>query len=374
MVFGLLNSIKTAPPAKNLGITLPELTTDLVTNYGSNWTRVTEIPGVEGTTYAFLCCGISGLGQYQVVPTYNTNGIYVSNNYGVSWNLKNTADLYKSAYISYSGKYIFILTWSSKMYTSINFGVSFSVSTITPMPKYYFYSQDETYHGYISSTDKLNISSNSGTSFAIPSILTSSAISNAVFSQNGKYQLAIDGTSIYVSRNFGILYSSVASGLNLLPSVSMSLDGKYMFVTTNPTLKYSNDFGVTWNNSSGSVYSNILYCSYTGKYVCLMTSTNIYISSNYGVSFSITYTGSNIRGMKMSLDGKYLIMVNTSSTDVIISKNYGVSWTTTPTGMTASPNNNNWKNLDISADGKYMLFSTNIGTSGYTNYVYKSAN
>jgi len=356
---------------------LPGLTTDSVTNYGGNWTNST-IPTVTATDYSFLSSGMSGLGQYQVVPTYNLNGIYVSSNYGSTWTKTGTiVDSYYSVYISYSGKYMIIMTYSDKMYKSTDFGASFSVAFASLRPGYYFFSQNETYHGYVSSTSRLNISSNSGTSFAIPSALSSVSILNygipAVFSQDGKYQLAISATNIYVSKNNGSTYTSNLSGLTGLNAVAMSLDGQYMFVNSSPSLRYSSDFGVTWNVSTGVTGANTLECSYPGKYVSLKTATDIYISSDFGATFTSKYNSTNIYSKIMSLDGKYLIVTKITDTNLLISKDYGQSWTTVTTNITAT-SNTNYLFPGLSADGKYMLLGTNIGTTGYNNYVYRSAN
>jgi hypothetical protein len=382
MFFGSLNGIKPPPPAKILSITLPGLTTDSATNYGGNWTNST-ISTVTAPNYSFLGSGISGLGQYQVVPTYNLNGIFVSNDYGSTWSLKSSVvDLYFTVYISYSGKYVFIPTFTGKMYKSTDFGANFSVA-FDPKPNYYFFSQNETYHGYISSTNRLNISSNSGTSFSIPSALSSVSIISAAFSQDGKYQLAISSTNIYVSNNLGVTYTSKLGGLSglsstLTPSfgvgVAMSLNGQYMFVNSSTILRYSNDYGLTWIDSSGVTGSNTLECSYTGKYVSLRTTTNVYISSDFGATFTSKYNSTNISGKRMSLDGKYLIVVNTGNTNMQISKNYGESWTTVTTGINAAGTGNNFLSPNLSADGKYMLLATNINLTNATNYVYRSAN
>ena len=351
---------------------MPGLTTDSVTNYGGNWTNST-VPTVTATSYCFLSSGISGLGQYQVIPTYNRNGIYISNDYGSTWSKYSLVDKYFATYISYSGKHMLISTHTNNTYMSRDFGVSFA-NWFSPKVNYYFFSQDETYHGYISSTSILNISSNSGVSWVNPSSLSSVSILSAAFSQNGKYQLAISATNIYVSSNSGASYASKLSGLTGLNEVTMSLDGKYMFVNSSTSLRYSSDFGGTWNVSSGVTDATNLECSYPGKYVSLKTSTNIYISSDFGASFSSTYSSTNIWDKKMSLDGKYLIVVNTGDTTMQISKNYGQSWTTVSTGINAAGAGNNYTFPNLSADGKYMLLTTNINLMNATNYVFKSAN
>ena len=381
MPWNIFNTLKT-PAAKILSITLPGLTTGSATNYGGNWTNST-IPTVTAPNNSFLGSGISGLGQYQVVPIYDLWGIYVSNNYGSSWTRTSfDVDKYFTVYISYSGKYVFIPTFTDKMYKSTDFGANFSVAFASARPNYYFFSQNETYHGYISSTNRLNISSNSGTSFAIPSDLSSVSIISAAFSQDGKYQLAISSTNIYVSNNLGVTYTSKLGGLSgLRPTntpfgvgVAMSLNGQYMFVNSSTSLRYSNDFGLTWIDSSGVTGSIILECSYTGKYVSLRTGTDVYISSDFGATFTSKYNSTNISGKRMSLDGKYLIVVNTGNTNMQISKNYGESWTTVTTGINAAGPGNNFLSPNLSADGRYMLLATNINLTNATNYVYRSAN
>ena len=273
---------------------------------------------------------------------------------------------------------MFILSFTDKMYKSTDFGASFSVAFASLRPGYYFFSQNETYHGYVSSTSRLNISSNSGTSFAIPSGLSSVSILNygipAAFSQDGKYQLAISTTNIYVSNNNGSTYTSNLGGLTGLRQVAMSLDGQYMFVSSSTSLRYSSDFGVTWNVSTGITSGFTLECSYTGKYVSIRPPGNIYMSSDFGATFTSIYSSTNIWEKKMSLDGKYLIVTNSTNTNLLISKDYGQSWTTPiTTGIPASATTN-YVFPNISADGKYMLVYTNIGTAGYNNYVFRSAN
>ena len=380
MPWNIFNTLKT-PAAKILSITLPELTTDSETNYGGTW-RDAGVQQVTGPNFSYLSSGISGLGEYQVAPIYNSNGIYVSNNYGSTWSLNSSVvDYYFNVYISYSGKYVFIQTFTDKMYKSTDFGASFSVAFASARPNYYFFSQNETYHGYISSTNRLNISSNSGSSFAIPSDLSSVLIVSAAFSQDGKYQLAISSTNIYVSSNLGVTYTSILGGLSGLSSttssslgVAMSLNGQYMFVNSSTSLRYSSDFGLTWNLSSGVTGANTLESSYTGKYVSLITGTDVYISSDFGATFTSKYNSTNLLKKKMSLDGKYLIVVNTGNTYIQISKNYGQSWTTVTTGINAAAGNNNYLSPNLSADGRYMLLAININSSGATNSVFRSAN
>ncbi len=195
----------------------------------------------------------------------------------------------------------------------------------------------------------------------------------AAVSQTGKYQISISSTNIYVSSDFGVSFISVLGSLIGLSDCAISLDGKYMYVNSSSSLRYSSDFGITWNISAGVSAADTLICNYTGKYVSVKTTTNIYISSDYGVTFTSKYSGTGIWRYKMSFDGKYIMMVNTSTTNVIVSNDYGETWSTKITGMTASPNNNNWLTPAISADGKYMLFCSNMGTSGYSLYAYKSA-
>jgi hypothetical protein len=355
MVFGALNSIKAPPPAKTI-------------IFGNNWAN-SGVPA-QLRPASFLGIGMSGLGQYQVAPIYNSTGIYVSNNYGATWTLNSSVvDGYYDAYISYSGRYVFVPTYTNKMYKSTNFGVSFTLEFSSSRPKLYYFSQDETYHGYISSTNVLNISSNSGTSFTS----SLSSIVGACFSQNGQYQLAVSSTNINVSSNYGASYTSIVSGLTSLSEIAMSLDGKYMFALTSTVLKYSSDFGATWNDSTGVTGANDLQCNDTGRYVSLKTTTDVYVSSNFGVSFTSKYNSTNIWNKEISLDGKYLIVTKNTTTQLEISNDYGETWITRTTGIPASASTN-YIFPKLSTDGRYMMLGTNIGTAGFYNYVYVSAN
>lgn len=344
------------PPAKNVVI------------FGNNWTN-SGVPA-QLKPAGFLGVGVSGLGQYQVAPIYNLTGIYVSNNYGVTWTLNSSVvDGYSNVHVSYSGKYMIVPTFTANLYKSTNFGASFTLEVGSSRTRFYFFSKDEVYHGYISNTYVLNISNNSGTSFTT----SLSSIVRGCFSQNGQYQLAISATNIYVSSNYGVAYASIVSGLTGLNEVAMSSDGKYMFALSSTVLKYSSDFGATWNDSTGVTGGNYLQCDDTGKYISLKTTTDVFVSSDFGVSFTSKYNSTNIFSKQISLDGKYLIVTKDTTTQLQISNDYGETWITRTTGIPASASNN-YIFSNLSTDGKYMLIGTNIGTDGFYNYVYRSAN
>ena len=71
-------------------------------NSGNTWTK--SIDGISG----FRAVAMSSNGQYQI--TYNSNGIYTSNNYGLSWELKLQKSFIKDLDISTNGQYQTFIT------------------------------------------------------------------------------------------------------------------------------------------------------------------------------------------------------------------------------------------------------------------------
>ena len=122
--------------------------------------------------------------------------------------------------------------------------------------------------------------------------------------------------------------------------VGMSADGKYQFVVLSTNqVKYSTNFGVSWNTSSGTSGTiNRLAVSSTGQYVSLAVPANLpYISSNYGVSFIasgflLIGSSGDATDICMSSNGQFQLSVYGDAINV--SQNYGKSWVT---GFTVDP-------------------------------------
>jgi hypothetical protein len=95
-------------------------------NSGIEWTK--PINGISG----FRAIAMSSNGQYQI--TYNSTGIYTSNTYGSSWELKLQNSLIQDLDISTNGQYQTFITFK-EIFNSIDYGNTWtSINNYIPLP------------------------------------------------------------------------------------------------------------------------------------------------------------------------------------------------------------------------------------------------
>ena len=79
-------------------------------------------------------------------------------------------------------------------------------------------------------------------------------------SKSGQYQTAISNSTLYVSNNYGLTWSSPITS-DYLIDIAISSSGKYQLVYSNLrytyTFRYSSDYGVTWNDVNENNYLNL---------------------------------------------------------------------------------------------------------------------
>ena len=302
----------------------------MVNNFGGNWNELSTDNNINWSSVA-----ISESGQYQTAVSSgsNTGLIYVSNNFGISWNPYNNL-LYdwKSIAISSTGQYQTALIDNGSIYISNNYGVLWSLV--------------------------------SGTSNTWTSICMSSSGQNQLAVTSGNLGL------IFVSSNYGLNWQQVNVITGNFISASLSSSGQYQTVVsqgTNGLIYISSDFGVSWNSNSSVVNDwQSVSISQTGQYqtICAQYSNNIYISNNYGASWNpilITSSYSNFYSVSVSGNGQYQsAVVNGIGGLIYISNNYGVNWSYV-SNITAG----NWTSVAVSTNGQYILTSS----SGYQLYL-----
>lgn len=162
-------------------------------------------------------------------------------------------------------------------------------------------------------------------------------------SRDGQYVLVgtynTTGGLVYISANGGSSFTNVALTTNTSQNifgVAVSADGRYMYATTSEnTIKYSNDYGASWNTSSnasgGSTISNPvkICCSATGQIVACTSTTGFFSSWNFGTSFRSNNYGSssaiNLTDCCMSANGQFVLKCYLTGS-VGYSDNFGRDW------------------------------------------------
>jgi cytoskeletal protein CcmA (bactofilin family) len=256
----------------DLGYTL------LSVDYGSTWTNITTIPGIQ---YA---ASMSPDGRYMLLSN-NDKEIYRSTNYGTSW---------------------------TKIYT-IGDGTIYNACVSTT-------GQVITMYAIVGSAGQFYYSVNGGSTF------TAIDISGNVSIQSNM-AMSADGTYVLFGNNAGLLYKGVLSGSTYTltsqnisaTNVAMSSNGSKMYYTSSNTIYKSTDYGSTWSPltttdvSGSTIYANYLACSSDGQTIVTTSysSQPVWVSTNGGSTFAKTATNpANLNwynGIALSGDGKYFL-------------------------------------------------------------------
>jgi len=193
-------------------------------DYGNTWNPKFSVP--NNGNLVNLC--VSSDGKFQVTNTYVGgpgseglfSGLYISKDYGETWSGANIGvGSYTSVGMSADGKYI---TLSA------------------------FFTQG----GVV-------ISNNSGTSFNILTVSPNAAFIDISVSNDGKYQSIVDGASngrIWISDNYGSSWNPkgpILESPKRWYNIDMNGDGKYQIANGISELYGSNDYGNTWSQRDG---------------------------------------------------------------------------------------------------------------------------
>lgn len=293
--------------------------------------------------------GISYTGQYQTIkysraPAPIDNKIYYSSDYGNTWNTTTiTAPLWVNStnlVMSLDGsKQLFgdISSSSGNLYISINYGVSWnllvSFGTLFSIPYCPISSCAINGNGtiitavYAASPGIIFQSFNSGVSWTSTTVLIDMESTFNVMSSDGTYQVIVpnnsSGVFVYDS---SISFSWIKNNSPTLPnliysSVCISSDGTIQSVASGTSIYTSTNKGNTWTLTFNSVFNiTRLYCDNSGKnQVATSYDGGIYLSTNYGMTWNLQETPSNVtvpyfKFAVLSGDGKYEILSLTNNT------------------------------------------------------------
>jgi hypothetical protein len=274
-------------------------------SYGTTWVT-NPGTGLPGSSFSNATVVMSGTGQYILCGDSSTRGVFLSSNFGNNWGQLGTAQGFPA-------------TVTSTLNLYVASGGQYMAFPYVP-------------------TGFLWISSNSGAYWYNSNRSVGAQLAMITISGNGQYMMYNTGTGnanygITLSSDFGKTWAGITkTGFG----ISMSYTGQYMCIGQNnyPSLTaqifVSKDFGVTFSTiaSTGSVYY-ITTTSGNGEYMMAQDSAggNSHLSSNFGVSFTLisALSGKNAYCCFMSYTGQYII----SSTSYL-STNYGINWTSIP--------------------------------------------
>lgn len=209
-------------------------------------------------------------------------------------------------------------------------------------------------------------------------------------SDNGQFVYVIDSNYVQFSSDYGktwIYRNDGYENSGNTAAISVSSDGRVAAIVQNEGHIYiTTDFGVNWvqrTNVSSSVnyydpfnfYNaaglgtwDCVSVSATGQRIIVTEGPYTYISENFGSTFSVRQaTGSGIRSVSMSGDGRVVLLAVQASSRVFLSTNYGSSFS-----QVSSLGSFDWSTVAVSSNGQHLLagvwdagiwISNNAGTS-----------
>jgi hypothetical protein len=277
---------------------------------------------------AFFGTAMSYNGQYQLVGD-ESRGVFLSTNYGLNWSLVSdtSGDPIKGqsfVAISRSGQYQTIATGGKSIYISNNFGVTW-VASSSPVKTWRSVAMSSTGRYQIASDTAVYISSDYGINWNIITATNYSNPTTVSISLTGKYQsAAVNNVGILTSSDYGAtwnLKTNITSN-NTWFAIAMSSSGQHQTATkitsaSNTDVLYvSNDYGKTWVNKMSLV--GVVLCvaiSGTGKYQLIANQITgaIYVSIDYGNTWAINAPGTGafiqrFGSIAISKDGKYITL------------------------------------------------------------------
>jgi hypothetical protein len=202
-------------------------------------------------------------------------------------------------------------------------------------------------------------------------------LGSVALSYNGQYQTGVYNNSIYVSTDYGNIWTLTNTGYWI--SISISSDGQYQTAISQLNgsgndfpIYTSNNYGVTWTKRTSSKYFFKVAVSSTGKYQTAI-SLNInydgflYTSSDYGITWTqnTNMFYGNYNSLSMSSSGQYQVMYRNVAGDygyLYLSSNYGVTFSISNT------TSGSFLSTAISGNGKYITSFT-FENPSYTYYV-----
>ncbi|MGA1047434.1 MAG: WD40/YVTN/BNR-like repeat-containing protein, partial [Minisyncoccia bacterium] len=248
---------------------------------------------------------ISLTGQYQTAS--NGVDIYISNDYGITWNQVYDSGLCKIfVVVRVMGQYQSIISSGDGIYRSNDYGQTWTKNTET---------NGDIYNSIIT--------------------FPTAGIS---ISHDGKYQLVVC-EAIYLSTDYGVTWitTTVVNDVNReyddhnWVACDMSSDGKYMAATEGTGEIYtSQDYGATWTKNE-----------------------------------ALIVTDKQWQDISISANGQFQTAIEKNGY-VYISIDYGISWNISPEPIVT---NLNWQSISVSANGQYQS-AVVYGGDIYTSEIY----
>jgi hypothetical protein len=330
-------------------------------------------------------CAMSGTGQYQsAVSEQNSEYIYTSDNYGVSWTQRtNFNGVFERISLSSSGQYqsavIYQFGGSGQyIFTSSDYGVSWTkrIQFTGQWTSISLSSTGQYQSATISSGGDgayIYTSSDYGVSWTKRTQFTGNWVSISL-SSSGQYQSAtMYSDKIYISSDYGVTWQSSSSTTGYWLTVSLSSTGQYQSAAIQSGYIYTSDnFGVSW--TPRTQYTKEWRCislSSTGQYQSAVSRNNnieyIYTSSDFGGTWTPrTQYQKRWWSIAVSSSGQYQTAVSNNTDFIYFSRDYGFTWSEYASYEVITGGDQSGYSLSLSADGNALAVGAPYNDAGAT--------
>jgi photosystem II stability/assembly factor-like uncharacterized protein len=278
-------------------------------NYGKDW-KLANAPEIQ-----YYRVAMSSSGQYQTAITF-AGGIYYSINYGVDWIQSNaiSSQGYWGISISLSGQYQVVNTSLNKIFVSSNYGATWTLKYTNDFSIYGLsiasngnYILTLTGYNLLKSVMNTITTSGFGDTWVSTQIQNQGSLRNFLSSITGEYQMIVYKDSVYISKNFGISFSSSSSGIPATAVVyGYDISGNYVIISI-----YYNFASTGSISSSGD--KMVVATSYSDQYELFPAypTGRLYQSSDYGLTWTQLYNSTRINHVAISSDGSTIVATQT---------------------------------------------------------------
>ncbi|HQM24708.1 MAG TPA: hypothetical protein PK476_02225, partial [Candidatus Pacearchaeota archaeon] len=201
-------------------------------------------------------------------------------------------------------------------------------------------------------------------------------------SATGQYQAIGDNGDVFVSSDFGLTwtkYDNLVNGVGAncanVKGLVISEAGQNQIMACDTGIFYSTNYGQNWTRS-GTISGFIsLDSSPSGQYLVANSASNIYTSSDYGQTWiaiigSVGAYSNKIYASAISSDGTKIAVLGQASItkEGLFYGTYSGSWTFIKKSEYSLGAFSTYKDIDMSADGKYISFPYHTAINGYRVY------
>jgi len=277
--------------------------------------------------------------------------IYTSDDYGETFTARETDREWRKVAMSSDGQYQTAVVFNGQIYTSFDYGVNWTAQDSVRNWFSIGMSSTGQYQTAGINNNGIYVSSDYGDNWSLVS--KTGNMKDVAMSSTGQYQaVAASGEGVYVSSDYGATFAKRATVWGWV-GVDMSADGQYMTavaVTPNGRIYRSTNYGVAWAQVDDGIARDYAGVSMSddGQYQTAVEqeSGQVFVSVNYGNYWAAQNNSKDWTGIALSSGGE--IQVGVADSDYIFI--YHTNFMT----MTQSIGVGDWRQVAISADGKYQ--------------------